>query len=50
MGRMGHPGWPVTVLLRGKIMVDDGKLMGMPTDGQLINRKIEPSILQRPAF
>lgn len=43
-------GWPVTVLLRGKIMVDDGKLLGMPTDGQLINRKIENSILNRPSF
>ena len=28
-------GWPTTVMLRGKIMVDQGKLLGQPTDGQL---------------
>ena len=43
-------GWPTTVLLRGKVMVEDGQLLGEPTDGQLIFRKIEPSVLQRPAF
>ena len=43
-------GWPATVLLRGKVMVEDGQLLGEPTDGQLIFRKIEPSVLQRPAF
>ena len=43
-------GWPTTVMLRGKVMVDKGQLLGQPTDGQLISRKVEPSILQRPAF
>jgi dihydropyrimidinase len=43
-------GWPTTVLLRGKVMVDKGQLLGSPTDGQLIPRKIDQGVLQRPAF
>jgi dihydropyrimidinase len=43
-------GWPSTVLLRGKMMVDGGKLLGKPGDGQLIPRKMTPAYLQRPAF
>ncbi len=43
-------GWPTTVILRGKIMVENGKLLGEPTQGQLIPRKIDASVLQRPAF
>ena len=43
-------GWPTTVLLRGKVMVDNGQLLGSPNDGQLIPRKIDSAVLQRPAF
>ena len=43
-------GWPTTVILRGKVMVENGRLLGSPTDGQLIPRKIDPGILRRPAF
>ena len=43
-------GWPTTVILRGKVMVDNGQLLGSPTDGQLIPRKIDPVVLRRPAF
>jgi len=43
-------GWPTTVMLRGKLMVDQGKLLGQPSDGQLIPRKIDPAVLRRPAF
>jgi dihydropyrimidinase len=43
-------GWPTTVILRGKVMVDNGRLLGAPTDGQLISRKIDPGVLRRPAF
>src|SRR3989441_456216 len=43
-------GWPTTVILRGKVMVDNGRLLGAPTDGQLIARKIDPGVLRRPAF
>jgi dihydropyrimidinase len=43
-------GWPTTVILRGKVMVANGRLLGAPTDGQLISRKIDPGVLRRPAF
>ena len=43
-------GWPTTVMLRGKLMVDQGKLLGQPSDGRLIPRKIDPAVLRRPAF
>jgi dihydropyrimidinase len=43
-------GWPTTVILRGKVMVDKGQLLGTGDDGQLIPRKINPAVLQRPAF
>jgi dihydropyrimidinase len=33
-------GWPVTTILRGKIMVRDGKLLGKRGDGQWIARKL----------
>ena len=43
-------GWPTTVILRGTVMVANGRLLGSPTDGQLIPRKIDPRVLRRPAF
>ena len=43
-------GWSTTVILRGKVMVADGQLLGSPDDGQLIPRKIDPGVLRRPAF
>ena len=43
-------GWPTTVILRGSVMVDGGQLVGQPTAGQLIPRKIDSAVLNRPAF
>jgi len=43
-------GWPTTVILRGKVMVDGGQLLGGPDDGRLILRKVDQSVLNRPAF
>ncbi|MQF69351.1 amidohydrolase family protein [SAR202 cluster bacterium AD-804-J14_MRT_500m] len=43
-------GWPTTVMLRGTLMIDNGKLVGGPDQGQLISRKVEQSVLQKPAF
>ena len=43
-------GWPTTVILRGKVMVDGGQLFGGPGDGRLILRKVDQSVLNRPAF
>jgi dihydropyrimidinase len=42
-------GWPVTTMLRGRVIVDRGKLLGSPADGRLLARKIDPAILRRPA-
>lgn len=41
-------GWPVTTLLRGKVMVEDRILLGSPQDGNLLSRKIAPEITQKP--
>ena len=43
-------GWPSTVILRGTVMVDEQRLVGRPTKGQLIPRKIDPQVLSKPAF
>jgi dihydropyrimidinase len=43
-------GWPTTVILRGKVMVMNGELLGSPGDGKLVPRKIDPRVLRRPAF
>ena len=42
-------GWPVTTLLRGKVMVENGLFFGDQNDGQFIPRRIAPDILNRPA-
>ena len=42
-------GWPVVSVLRGKVVVENGKLLGDASDGQLIgNRKTPPEILNGP--
>ena len=43
-------GWPTTVILRGKVMIDNGQLLGDGNDGRLILRKVDQSVLNRPAF
>ena len=42
--------WPSTTVLRGKVIVDRGQLLGRPGDGQWLPRKINPEVLQRPAL
>jgi dihydropyrimidinase len=41
-------GWPVTTILRGKVITDAGKLVGTSSDGRLLTRKIDPAVLRRP--
>ena len=41
-------GWPETVLLRGKVVVDQRKLTGSPTDGQLVPSVDPPRSHQTP--
>ena len=42
-------GWPVTTLLRGKVIVEAGRLLGATSDGRQLTRKIDPVVLRRPA-
>src|ERR1700751_1485964 len=42
-------GWPVTTILRGKAIVENGKLLANLGYGQLIPRKVDPVVLRRPA-
>ena len=41
-------GWPVTTLLRGKVMVEEGRLVGCPSDGRLLPRSVDPAVTKRP--
>lgn len=43
-------GWPVTTILRGRVVVDRGRLLGAPGDGRFVKRKIEADVLAGPAF
>jgi len=38
----------VLTMLRGKVIVDHGRLLGSLADGRLLTRKIDPAVLQRP--
>jgi dihydropyrimidinase len=42
-------GWPATTLLRGRVIAERGKVLGTTGDGQLLARKIERGVLERPA-
>ncbi len=42
-------GWPVTTILRGRPIVENGQMVGRLGDGRLIPRKIDPVMLRRPA-
>jgi dihydropyrimidinase len=41
-------GWPVFTMVRGKVLLQDRKLMGNKGYGQLIHGKISPEIIVRP--
>jgi dihydropyrimidinase len=42
-------GWPSMTVLRGKVIVENGRLNAELGFGQLVPRKIDPVILRRPA-
>jgi dihydropyrimidinase len=42
-------GWPVTTILRGRVIVENRRLVGDHRDGKLVPRKISPEVLRRPA-
>ena len=41
-------GYPISTILRGKVIVEDGKLLGSTSDGRWIKRKVAPSVLAQP--
>ncbi len=42
-------GWPATTILRGRVMVENGKLLGSPGHGQLLtNRSITSDVRNKP--
>ena len=41
-------GYPVKTILRGKVIVEDGKLVGSSSDGEWLPRKVSPETLARP--
>ncbi|MDB5921696.1 MAG: Dihydropyrimidinase [Betaproteobacteria bacterium] len=40
--------WPAMTMLRGKVVVENGRFLGEPTDGQYLYRKIPDEIRARP--
>ena len=42
-------GYPVTTILRGKVIVENGELKGSPTDGNWLARKVAAAVLASPA-
>jgi dihydropyrimidinase len=43
-------GWPVTTVLRGRVVVAEGRLLGTPGDGRFVRRTLGADVLARPAF
>ena len=41
-------GNPVTTILRGKMIVEEGKLVGTSSDGKWLHRKVAPGVVARP--
>jgi dihydropyrimidinase len=42
-------GYPVTTILRGKVIVQHGKLVGSSSDGRWVQRRVSGDVLGRPA-
>ena len=42
-------GWPITTILRGRVVVENRRMVGDRRDGKLVPRKISPEVLRRPA-
>jgi len=42
--------WPVMTMLRGKVMVENGRYLASPRDGRHLKRKIAAAILNGPAL
>jgi dihydropyrimidinase len=43
-------GYPVMTILRGKVIVENGRLLGSSSDGKWLPRRVSGDILSRPAL
>ena len=41
-------GYPVMTILRGKVIVENGKLVGSTSDGRWLKRRVSGDVLARP--
>lgn len=41
--------YPVMTILRGKVIVENGKLLGSSTDGRWVKRRVASEVISRPA-
>ena len=41
-------GYPVLTMLRGKVIVEEGKLLGDSSDGKWLSRPVAPGVLAQP--
>jgi dihydropyrimidinase len=42
-------GWPAATVLRGKVVVENGELLGSPDDGRWLARQLDPAVAEGPA-
>ena len=42
-------GYPIMTILRGKVIVENGKLVGSSTDGRWLKRKVSSEVISKPA-
>jgi dihydropyrimidinase len=35
-------GWPIMTILRGKVVMEEGKILGAPGDGSFLKRDLSP--------
>jgi dihydropyrimidinase len=40
---------PVMTILRGKVIVENGKLVGRSTDGKWLKRRVSSEVISRPS-
>jgi N-acyl-D-aspartate/D-glutamate deacylase len=43
-------GRPVTTILRGKVVVDGGRLLGSAGDGRWLRRRLDPEVADAPVL
>ena len=42
-------GYPIMTILRGKVIVENGKLIGSSTDGKWLKRRVSSEVISKPS-